>query len=332
MRIEEIRSEKGLKKGISLWNKRREDFLLNEKIIRQNLLSPYKDLNSAVLGCWHEDELKGFAALKWLSETVKNYAGPGDGWISLFTASDDCRREIFQEILTFFSDREVKKIRYGGDPQNFFAGLPAKWKDKELNFWLEAGFERGNAIYDMRRVYGDDIESDDYLSRYLSRGSENNCILKKGSRKIQEQAIKFLKKEFPGRWLYEAENIMKRPGGVHDYWFLAEDETSKEEIKSSDILGFARINRCDSLYLGPGLNWVEKRRITDCNIAGIGPLGLAQSARGRGLSLPFIAEIIRDLHREGYREFIIDWTDLVNYYKKLGFEVWRKYIPLNLNV
>jgi len=42
----------------------------------------------------------------------------------------------------------------------------------------------------------------------------------KVTKEIELLLLEFLKKYFPGRWYFEAENIRRIPGGIEDYWLL----------------------------------------------------------------------------------------------------------------
>lgn len=83
--------------------------------------------------------------------------------------------------------------------------------------------------------------------------------------------------------------------------------------------------RQDGFYRGPNVNFGGKSGVA---YAGLGPLGLAEGCRGKGLSTPFLQQILKRLYNAGYREITIDWTTLVEYYKRFGYEVVHKYIPL----
>lgn len=125
-----------------------------------------------------------------------------------------------------------------------------------------------------------------------------------------------MEKYFPERWYFEAENIGRIPGGIEDYWLLRSDE---------DLLGFTRINTFKSSYLGPNINWCFKWQEDSL---GLGPIGIADNYRGKGYGIYLMINIIQYFRQKGYRHMVIDWTDLIDYYKKIGFELWIKYIML----
>ena len=333
MKVAEIKNRAELKAAVKLWNERHSSFILRQELIQQNILSPYSKLNVKLMGLYRRKKLEGFAVCKWLSEPVADYASCKEGWLSLFTAPPDKRLKLWQSLQEFLARRGVKIINYGGDPQNFFPGIPFEFQE-EINFWRQAGFQDKPRVYDLHKVYPASFREDEFLSGYRLDKFEQEIWLEHCSEENRILLLEFLQQEFPGRWYYEAENISRRPGGLRDYWLLKGKNSKVEndnevENGSGTVLGFARTNCCDSLYQGPNLNWSG---FSGLPFAGLGPLGLASRARGRGLSLPFIAEILRRLITQGYREITIDWTDLVDYYGKLGFEVSREYLPLSYKI
>ncbi|MFW5787300.1 MAG: GNAT family N-acetyltransferase, partial [Halanaerobiales bacterium] len=140
--------------------------------------------------------------------------------------------------------------------------------------------------------------------------------LMKVDKNLQEELFAFLQKYFPGRWLYEAQNIARIPGGVEDYRILR---------YKNKVVGFIRANRSTSTYQGPNVNWGNYYSSQYC---GFGPLGIAPQFRGNGWGLYMISKLIKEFKKEGYIHCFIDWTTLVEYYKKLGFEPIFQFLPL----
>jgi len=79
--------------------------------------------------------------------------------------------------------------------------------------------------------------------------------------------------------------------------------------------------------LGPNINWCFKWQEDSF---GLGPI--ADNCRGRGYGKYLIVSIIKHFQQKGYKNMVIDWTDLVDYYKKIGFEPWIKYIMLKKKI
>ena len=307
------------KKGIKLWNKENPKFKIRDSLIEQNIFSPFKDINVVCINFYRKNEISAFAILKYLDNEIGNYVDEKQGWISLLTVNPNCaeRKEVIVNSLKIIEEflirQGVKEIRYGGDPQNFLAGLPSSSWNDYLGIFKEMGYKKENIEYDLKR----NIKNFEF-ERNIKK--ENKLSIERVYKTNEDKLYNFLFEYFPGRWLYEAQNIGCIPGGLRDYWFL---EYKKE------IVGFARTNTINSTYKGPNINWAAELGENYC---GLGPLGIANEYRNNGWGLYLISEIINKLKQEGYEVMVIDWTTLVDYYKKLGFETYKKYITLEKKV
>jgi GNAT superfamily N-acetyltransferase len=58
---------------------------------------------------------------------------------------------------------------------------------------------------------------------------------------------------------------------------------------------------------------------------GLGAVGVAEAYRGRGIGLALVARASEILQARGVGNSHIGWTGLVDFYGKLGYQVWREY-------
>ncbi len=87
-------------------------------------------------------------------------------------------------------------------------------------------------------------------------------------------------------------------------------------------VGFLRANHPDRPYRSPGLNFADEPEGTT---GAIGPMDLHEEYRGRYWGLYMIALAMEELAVTGCEQYVIDWTTLIEYYGKLGFEPWRRF-------
>jgi GNAT superfamily N-acetyltransferase len=59
---------------------------------------------------------------------------------------------------------------------------------------------------------------------------------------------------------------------------------------------------------------------------GIGPLGVVESMRRRGIGLALAARVTEVLRERGLEKSYIGWTWLVDWYGRLGYQIWQEYI------
>lgn len=303
-----------IRAGIDLWNRMHSDFVVPNRLIAQNVFAPFDRLDVTAWGAV-DDDLVGFALGKCLTRSIPDYAGPEQGWISLF-AVDPARQDrqavasnLLATIEEAMAKQGVSHLRFGGDPGQFLPGLPTDFTEfREV--LDDRGFETRGEVYDLQREIGE-FSSPSRVDEVRISWSE--LTLERANGNTTDTLLQFLDDQFPGRWRYEALNICQLPGGAADYWLLDHEGTT---------VGFARTNTPDSIFRGGNVNW--EARLTG-NVCGLGPLGIHESYRGHGWGLWLIATLAERYRDAGYDRMVIDWTDLLDYYGQLGFERWLTY-------
>ncbi|WP_227356389.1 GNAT family N-acetyltransferase [Haladaptatus salinisoli] len=302
--------------GIDLWNEVRPAFAVPERLVAQNVFAPFAGLDATAWSGFADGDLVAAALGKRLTERIADYAGPEQGWVSLFAVdpSVENRDAVADELLAAVErgmvERGVIRLRFGGDPGQFLPGLPTEF-DRLRARLRDAGFESRGTVHDLRRDIGS-FEPPDGISEVgeswpglsLERVDETPRL------------YSFLADQFPGRWRYEAENVCRVPGGESDYWLLR---------REGRTVGFSRTNAQTSAYRGANVNWAER---LDGRVCGLGPLGVHESYRGRGWGLWMISTLVERYRDAGYDRMVVDWTGLLDYYAKLGFEPWLAYETL----
>ena len=130
----------------------------------------------------------------------------------------------------------------------------------------------------------------------------------------QGAILAFLTRTFPGRWRYDMAEAFARGASVEDVLVL--------EDRAGSVEGFLASWHFGSALLGPGAHWYLA---LGERFGAMGPLGIAESLRGRGLGLALVAAGMAALKERGVEESAIDWTELVDFYGKLGYRVWKSY-------
>jgi predicted N-acetyltransferase YhbS len=60
----------------------------------------------------------------------------------------------------------------------------------------------------------------------------------------------------------------------------------------------------------------------------LGPIGVSRDCRGKGYGTTLLDAGLRCLRDHGVRGCVIDWTGLLEFYARFGFEPYRKYVIL----
>jgi len=312
--VEQLTDRGAIRDGISLWNDQHPGLRISDRLVA-NVFAPFSGLDVRCYGGYAGEELVAFGVLKRLTRSIGGYDPTDTAWLSLFAFDADRGRPIADELLTTIGETAVEggaaRLRFGGDPQNFVAGVPNTVNPAYRDVLTAAGFaiDTDDVVYDLQRNITEFAPPD----AVRATGREWPGLGVERATDHEPALQSFLADQFPGRWHYEAGNICRVPGGPEDYWVLLYEDS---------VIGFARSNRHDGAYRGANANWGWRLADEHC---GIGPLGVHADYRGRGWGLYMICEIVCRLRYAGYESAVIDWTDLPGYYEQLGFERWIAY-------
>lgn len=312
---ERVTDRKRIFEGVGLWNDHNPSFRVADELVEQNVFAPFPGVDVQCYGIDHDGELVAFAVVKRLENPVPGFERDDAAWLSLFAFEDKSpvAESLGTDLLSTVFDELAaaghSTVHFACSPQNFLAGIPSTLHRSYSSVLQDAGFEGEQTVYDMER----DIASFDDPAGVVDVRDDWEHLRVESASDAVDDLQSFLADQFPGRWLYEARNVCRFPGGGADYWILREGD---------DVVGFARTNRHDGAYRGPNVNWGWRLADRYC---GIGPLGVHEDYRGHRLGLYMITAIIHELKNSGYEHAVIDWTDIPGYYEQLGFDRWIKY-------
>lgn len=198
--------------------------------------------------------------------------------------------------------KSAEKIRIGGDLFNFFPGVPSDFLDVAVPFFTKHGFIKTGDCYDMVNLN---------LTKFSYKG------LKPEMRYLKSDELQllqtFIKDAFPGRWEFEVNDYVIKNGSGKEFLCAFVDEK---------IVGYVRVNREDNVDLPYNTNWCA--RFGKC--AGLGPLGVHKDYRKHGIGYNLLVEAFNTLKDFGYDKVVIDWTGLVGFYQRFGFEIFKRFV------
>lgn len=254
-----------------------------------------------------QHELVGALAIK--RSPAELYPGPDplQAHVGLLAFRDaGSAKRLFDEVIPILRGKGIQKLIFGQDSRHLFPGCPKEWP--ELMALLdELGFEVVNDQVDLERDMATYVAPEGVLAPIAPPVSVRPC---------QPEDLtalrRFFSDEFPGRWEYD----------VQQKWNLEGPDTVIGLFEEDRCVGFALLQQdgCQmpiggavwGVDLGPG--W-----------GALGPIGISKSVRGRGLGDALLAAALEILRDRGARRSIIDWTTLIDFYNKHGFQVNRNY-------
>ena len=127
----------------------------------------------------------------------------------------------------------------------------------------------------------------------------------------------FFVRVFPGRWRYDVFAKLSVEGPQCVY-------ITK---KGDRIEGFALIQTSAQKMPIGGAVW--KHDLGE-HWGSLGPIGVSEDVRGTGVGGAIMGAALMHLKSLGVRRCTIDWTTLIDFYGKFGFEVSRRYMSCAL--
>lgn len=218
--------------------------------------------------------------------------------------------DMLAEVKHILRDRGCYRLVFGADSRHFFPGCPQEFPALQ-SFLQVAGFEGGGTEVDLERDLVD-YEAPAGTIERLGTATARPCT----ASDLTALDL-FLEKEFPGRWEHD---VMDKIKVEHD------PGTVVGLFENDECVGFALIQQAGCRQPIGGAVW---NKALGSNWGSLGPIGVSQSVRGRGLGGAILAAGLLELKRRGARRTIIDWTTLVDFYGKHGFEVSRRYTPMS---
>jgi GNAT superfamily N-acetyltransferase len=131
----------------------------------------------------------------------------------------------------------------------------------------------------------------------------------------EDVLLGFLRREFPDRWTFTTEELLREGGRISDFMLLWTE---------SGVEGVCKLSFEDSIWgLGRYYPYSLPRPWGQ-----LGFIGVAEKLRGQGMGLVLLDAGLRRLHDNGVNGCVIDWTDLLGFYAKTGFAPYHKWAVL----
>lgn len=298
-----------LEEIVELWNKELgEEYPMRQKLFNQNSL---EDKNVLEDGCAmavdEQNNLIGFIIAKKWQEQVDIKMDSKRGWIQVLLVDKNYRNKgvgtkLLGKAEVILRDNGIEEIQLGGDPFHYFSGVPLQYEETQQ--WAEKkGYLKRIDTYDLIN----------HLSKNYSMPEDNTVSYSILQAEEKEEFLTFLNKSFPGRWEYEAIKYFESKGSGREFVVLK---------KNGGIIGFCRINDDASPTIAQNVYWSPS---FTTKVGGIGPLGVNSSEQKQGYGLGIVQAAMVILQERKIETIIIDWTILVDFYKKLDFNIWKTY-------
>jgi predicted N-acetyltransferase YhbS len=231
------------------------------------------------------------------------------GWIEALAVEPSHQRHGAGGALLRWAEawlvaHRCPRIRLGGSLRPFVAGLPVTLGTQP--FFERHGYRLSQSEWDVAH----------HLSRYQPLASRAAAGRVRPAEPADLPALDaFLACEFPGRWHFEFREFQREAGRASDYVLL---------LVENAIAGFARLTLPDSER---PIERFYMHRLPQ-PWGQLGPIGVSAVQRGHGYGAMLLDGALLHLRALGVEGCVIDWTSLLDFYRKFGFEPYREYAIL----
>lgn len=257
-----------------------------------------------------DGEILGFAILKKAATSL--YDGPDKDTAHLAALAyrePEFGIDLISDVKRLLRNRGVNRLTFGADANHFFPGCPTDCPAIQ-GFLMVEGFEATGEVVDLER------NLKDYTNPSPSPEGDEHRRLKEADLPALEA---FLAREFPGRWRHDVMHQVQVQGPSTVFGLL----------RDKKVEGFALLQDSSQRVPIGGAVW---RNDLGAQWGSLGPIGISKSFRGQGSGHALLGAALSDLRDRGVQQCIIDWTTLIDFYGRHGFEPTRKYRSLTLRL
>jgi beta-N-acetylhexosaminidase len=216
-------------------------------------------------------------------------------------------RELLDRAIAALKQQGVGEVQLGGGSIYFWQGVPTNLLSAWL-FFEHLGWPEQERSFDLigdLRDYATPQEVYERLRPSITIGL--------ATPDDREAILQFESEHFPG-WLPFYERVLRHNG-------YADIVVAKDTYEG--VVGISSILDPRALWWHYDIRWLH---LFPEHTGGIGPLGVAETMREKGIGLALAARVTEELRNRGFVKSYVGWTWLVDWYGKLGYKVWQEYI------
>ncbi|MGC9399979.1 MAG: GNAT family N-acetyltransferase [Anaerolineae bacterium] len=284
------------------------EFTVTEAFLRYNLRPTTGGLQEGRI-VYHGQTPVGFVLASALPEVPETLYPVTPGWIDALVVAPEAQYKGFGTQLLLWAEawlaaQEVERIFVAGSLRSFMPGVPESFSHTR-RFFTNHGYTVEGRSWDVARDLGEGPSFRRYPPQELAP-------IRPATPDDLEALRDFFARAFPGRWRFEVEEFLREGGRIADILILEQDER---------VEGFCWITREDSLR---PLDRFYMHRLPK-PWGQLGPIGVSESVRGQGWGGRLLQAGLTHLADHGVRGCVIDWTELLDFYGKFGFEPYHCY-------
>ncbi len=253
------------------------------------------------------DEIVGFLATQ-----VRQGTAPLQGNLQLLLVAPPFQgqgigRMLHEQALTSLYRCGAARIQLGGGFHYFWQGVPVNLPEA-WSFFQAQGWTEQERSFDLVRTLAGYTTPTGIYERLPP-----TITLRHASTEDATAILAFEGQHFP-QWLAYYQRVLAFGG--------ATDVVVAEE-RSQGIVGTSFVEYPRAPWWQDDIRWLS---LLGEQTGGIGPLGVAEPMRAQGIGLALAAHVTEALYERGLTNSYVGWTWLVDWYGRLGYQVWREYV------
>lgn len=246
-----------------------------------------------------------------------------EGWLQVVAVTPGRRREgigraIVGRLIGDAQADGITRVRLGGGIHYLFPGVPTDLPGAQA-FFAALGARYEGETHDLRAS----IDGTATTERDLAALTAAGLTVRPLDPRESEGFLAFLDRQFKLDWVHDLGWALDHGTALSDVLLLVPAATPDLPVATKRMAGFATIHqRGDPPLFGPRF-W---EGLLEPSSGGLGPIGVVERLRRRGLGRALLAVALDTLYERGVRDCVIDWTTLLEYYGPFGFSPWKTYV------
>jgi len=216
-------------------------------------------------------------------------------------------RMLHDHALSSLKQRGLAKIQLGGGFHYFWQGVPLNLP-QAWAFFHACGWREGEHSFDLVRDLAGYVTPPGVYERLRP-----TITITQATPVDATAILSFEEQHFP-RWFPYYQRVLHHQGYA--------DVVVAKEVNQG-VVGTSLILDPHAPGWHDDIRWLS---LLGKNTGGAGALGVAESMREQGIGLALAARATELVHERGLERSYLGWTWLVNWYGKLGYQIWQEYV------
>lgn len=292
-----------------LWNVACEpEFSATEAFFEYNLRPTTGGIQDGRI-VYHGETPVGFVLASVMPDVPLEIYPVTPGWIDAIVVAPEAQYKGFGTQMLLWAEqwltaRHAGQVFMGGSMRPFMPGVPEGFTHTQT-FLTNRGYAMEGREWDVAR----DLSAGPSFTRYPQA---DLASIRPATPDDLEAVREFFSRAFSGRWRFEVEEFLREGGRTADILILEQN---------ARVEGFCWITLEDSLR---PLDRFYMHRLPK-PWGQLGPIGVSEAVRGQGWGGRLLQAGLMHLADHDVRGCVIDWTDLLDFYGKSGFEPYHCY-------